>query len=91
MIKKTKDYPKQIADNIQKALDYNKSVKEPFTPITVTTIDISKGLYNAVRNNGIEPTMILICKELGINYRNAPFEIVLYDNGDYWQMFIKYK
>lgn len=87
MIKKTKDYPKQIAENIQKALDYNKTVKEPNTPIKITQIEISRGLYNcgsiAVRDK--------VCEELGIKPWDAPFTIDVQDNDFYCQLLIRYK
>lgn len=86
MIKKTKDYPKKIAENIQKALDYNKTVKEPNTPIKITQIEISRGLYNcgsiAVRDK--------VCEELGIKPWDAPFTIDVQYNDYYWQLLIKY-
>ena len=87
MIKKTKDYPKQIAENIQKALDYNKTVKEPYTPIKITQIEISRGLYNcgsiAIRDK--------VCEVLGVKPWDAPFTIDVQDNDFYWQLLIKYK
>ncbi len=87
MIKKTKDYPKQIAEKIQKALDYNKTVKEPYTPIKITQIEISRGLYNCgsieIRNK--------VCEVLGVKPWDAPFTINVQDNDFYWQLLIKYK
>lgn len=87
MIKKTKDYPKQIAENIQKALDYNKTVKEPNTPIKITQIEISRGLYNcgsiAIRDK--------VCEVLGIKPLDAPFTIDVQDNDFYCQLLIIYK
>lgn len=87
MIKKTKDYPKKIAENIQKALDYNKTVKEPNTLIKITQIEISKGLYNcgsiAIRNK--------VCEALGIKPCDASFTIDVQDNDFYCQLMIRYK
>ena len=87
MIKKTKDYPKQIAEKIQKALDYNKTVKEPYTPIKITQIEITRGLYNCgsieIRNK--------VCEVLGVKPWDAPFTIDVKDNDSYWQLLIKYK
>lgn len=87
MIKKTKDYPKQIAENIQEALDYNKTVKEPYTPIKITQIEISRGLYNCgsieIRNK--------VCEVLGVKPWDAPFTIDVQDNDFYWQLLIRYK
>lgn len=89
MIKKTKDYPKQIAEKIQKALDYNKTVKEPYTPIKITQIEISRGLYNHFIKSGIPS--VIICNQLGITYGIEVTEMSIYDNDEYCQMFIKYK
>lgn len=87
MIKKTKDYPKQIAEKIQKALDYNKTVKEPNTPIKITQIEISRGLYNCgsieIRNK--------VCEVLDIKPWDAPFTIDVQDNDFYWHLLIKYE
>jgi hypothetical protein len=87
MIKKTKDYPKQIAYSIQKALNYNKAVKEPNTTIKITQIEISRGLYNcgsiAIRDK--------VCEELGIKPWDAPFTIDVQNNDFYWQLLIRYK
>ena len=87
MIKKTKDYPKQIAEKIQSALDYNKTVKEPNTPIKITQIEITRGLYNcgsiAIRNK--------VCEVLGIKPWDAPFTIDVHDNDEYCQLLIKYQ
>lgn len=87
MIKKTKDYPKQIAEKIQKALEYNKAVKEPYTPIKITQIEISRGLYNCgsieIRNK--------VCEVLGVKPWDATFTIDVQDNDFYWQLLIKYK
>lgn len=87
MIKKTKDYPKQIAEKIQKALEYNKAVKAHNTPIKITQIEISRGLYNcgsiAIRDK--------VCEELCIKPWDAPFTIDVHDNDFYWQLLIKYK
>lgn len=86
MIKKTKDYPKQIAEKIQKALDYNKTVKEPNTLIKITSIEISRGLYNC-------GSMIMnkVCEELNIKPCDAPFTIDVQDNDFYLQLLVKYK
>lgn len=87
MIKKTKDYPKQIADKIKSALDYNKTVKEPYTPIKITQIEISRGLYNcgsiAIRDK--------VCEVLGIKPWDAPFIIDAKDNDDYCFLLVTYK
>ena len=87
MIKKTKDYPKQIAEKIQSALDYNKTVIEPNTPIKITQIEITRGLYNcgsiAIRDK--------VCEELGIKPWDAPFTIDVHDNDEYCQLLIRYK
>lgn len=91
MIKKTKDYPKLIADKIREALEYNedldKNPKEGYTPIQMTSIEISKGLYNLgsieIRDN--------VCKELGIKPWDAPFWTKVHDNCDYWWLEITYK
>lgn len=87
MIKKTKDYPKQIAYSIQKALDYNKTVKKPNTPIKITQFEISRGLYNcgsiAIRDK--------VCEVLGIKPWDAPFTIDVQDNDFYLQLLIRYK
>lgn len=92
MIKKTKDAYKQIAEIIQKALDYNKNLEEGYTPIKLTTLEISRGLYNTIIKNGIVMCVYHVCQELGIeNCNEAPFEIILYDNDDYCQLYINYK
>lgn len=87
MIKKTKDYPKQIAESIQKALEYNKAVKEPNTPIRITSLEITRGLYNcgsiAIRDK--------VCEVLGIKPWDAPFTIDVQDNDFYCQLLIRYK
>ena len=87
MIKKTKDYPKQIAEKIQKALDYNKTVKEPYTPIKITQIEISRGLYNC----GSMAIKDKVCEELGIKPWDATFTFDVQNNDFYWQLLIKYK
>ena len=87
MIKKTKDYPIQIAEKIQDALEYNKAVKEPYTPIQITTIEISRGLYNC----GSIEISNKVCEVLGIKPLDAPFKIDVQDNDFYWQLLIKYK
>ena len=87
MIKKTKDYPKQIAEKIQKALEYNKAVKEPYTQIKITKIEISSGLYNC----GSIAIMNKVCEVLGIKPWDAPFTIDVQDNDFYWQLRVKYK
>ena len=87
MIKKSKNYPQEIAKKIQEALDYNKTVKEPNTPIRITSLEITRGLYNcgsiAIRNK--------VCEELDIKPWDAPFTIDVQDNDFYWQLLIKYK
>lgn len=87
MIKKTKDYPKQIAEKIQSALDYNKTVKEPNTPIKITQIEITRGLYNC----GSIAIRYKVCEELGIKPWDAPFTIDVQYNDYYYQLLIKYK
>ena len=86
MIKKTKDYMELIANKIQSALDYNK--ENPQSPIKLTDIEISRGLYNHFINNGIPADFI--CNKLDITYGIGVTEISIYDNGDYCHMFIKY-
>lgn len=85
MIKKTKDYPKQIADKIKSALEYNK--ENPQSPIKLTQIEISRGLCNcgsiAIRDK--------VCEVLGVKPWDAPFTIDVQDNDFYWQLLIKYK
>lgn len=87
MIKKTKDYPEKIANKIMEALEYNKNVKEPYTPIKLQQILISRGLYNcgsmAIRDK--------VCEELGIKPCDADFSFKVYDNVDYQYLLIEYK
>lgn len=86
MIKKTKDYMELIASKVKSALDYNK--ENPQSPIKLTDIEISRGLYNHFIKNGIPADFI--CNKLGITYGIGVTEISIYDNGDYCHMFIKY-
>ena len=87
MIKKTKDYPEKITNKIREALDYNKNVKEPYTPIKLQQILISRGLYNcgsmAIRDK--------VCETLGIKPCDAPFTTKVHDNVEYQFLIIEYK
>lgn len=87
MIKKTKDYPQKIAEKIQKALDYNKTVQAPYTLAKMTQIEISRGLYNcgsiAIRDK--------VCEVLKIKPWDAPFIIDVHDNDFYCYLLITYK
>lgn len=76
MIKKTKDHLELIANKVKSALDYNK--ENPQSPIKLTDIEISRGLYNHFIKNGIPSDFI------GVT------EISIYDNGDYCHMYIRY-
>ena len=92
MIKKTKDYMELIASKVKSALDYNeeleKNPKEGYTPIKLTDIEISRGLYNYFIKNGIPADFI--CNKLGITYGIGVTEISIYDNGDYCHMYVRY-
>jgi len=85
MIKKSKNYPQEIAEKIQSALEYNK--ENPQSPNKTLEIEISKGLYNcgsiAIRNN--------VCNELGIKPWDAPFTTKIKDNDDYHFLLITFK
>lgn len=87
MIKKTKDYPEKIANEIRKALEYNKNVKEPDTPIRLQQIFISRGLYNC----GSMTIRDKVCEALGIKPWDAPFTAKVHDNVDYQYLLIEYK
>lgn len=74
MIRKSKDYPEKIADEIRKAMANNTTVEQ-------TQIPISKGLWNCgsmeIRDN--------VCESLGIKPWDAPFTTkVNSDNGNYF-------
>lgn len=86
MIKKTKDHLELIANKIQSALDYNK--ENPQSPIKLTQIEISRGLYNHFIKNGIPS--VLICNQLGITYGVEVTEMSVHDNDEYCQMFIRF-
>ena len=91
MIKKTKDAYKQIAGKVTEALEYNKTHTTQYSRINLTTLNISRGLYNSITKNGIVVAVYNVCQELGIpNANEAPFEIQLYDNGDYCQMYLRF-
>lgn len=87
MIKKNKDCYKLIAEAINKSLEYNKNVQSPCTPIGLTVLEISRGLYNigsvAIRDN--------VCNEMNIEPLDAPFTIDVHDNGDYCNLYVKFK
>lgn len=87
MIKKTKTALQDIAEKIQSALDYNKD--NPQSPIKLTRLEISRGLYNHFIKSGIPS--VIICNQLGITYGIEVTEMSIYDNDEYCQMFIKYK
>lgn len=86
MIKKTNDYLELIANKVQSALDYNK--ENPQSPIKLTQIEISRGLYNHFAKNGIPS--VAICNQLGITYGVEVTEMSVHDNDEYYQMFIRY-
>lgn len=86
MIKKTKDYMELIASKVKSALVYNK--ENPQSPIKLTDIEISRGLYNHFIKNGIPADFI--CNKLGITYGIGVTEISIYDNGDYCHMYVRY-
>lgn len=89
MIKKTKDAYKQIAEKVTEALKYNKTHTTQYSRINLTTLNISRGLYNTVSKDGAATTL-KVCQELGISAEEPPFEIQLYDNGDYCQMYLRF-
>lgn len=86
MIKKTNDYLELIANKVQSALDYNK--ENPQSPIKLTQIEISRGLYNHFAKNGIPS--VAICGKLCITYGIEVSEMSVHDNDEYYQMFIRY-
>ena len=86
MIKKTKDHLELIASKVKSALDYNK--ENPQSPIKLTQIEISRGLYNHFAKNGIPS--VAICNQLGITYGVEVTEMSVHDNDEYYQMFIRY-
>ncbi len=74
MIRKSKDYPEKIANEIRKAMENGASVKQ-------TQIPISKGLWNCgsmeIKDN--------VCESLGIKPWDAPFTAKINDdNGNYF-------
>ena len=86
MIKKTKDHLELIANKVKSALDYNK--ENPQSPIKLTQIEISRGLYNHFNKNGIPS--VYICGKLGVTYGQEITEMSIYDNDEYCQLFIRY-
>ena len=90
MIKNTKDAYKQIAEKVTEALEYNKTHTTQYSRINLTTLNISRGLYNTIIKNGIVVAVYNVCLELGISAKEPPFEIQLYDNGDYCQMYLRF-
>lgn len=74
MIKKSKDFPQQIAEIVKKTLEYNK--ENPQSPIKVEQVEISKGLYNcgsvAIRNK--------VCEALGRKPWDSPFIVKVHYN-----------
>lgn len=89
MIKKTKDAYKQIARKVTEALEYNKTHTTQYSRINLTTLNISRGLYNTVSKDGAATTL-KVCQELGISAEEPPFEITVHDNDDYCQMFLRF-
>lgn len=87
MLKKTKNVYKKIAEKINEALEYNKNVKDGFTPINAYCPKISRSLYNY----GSENIFNEVCKEMGHTNETAPFHIEIYDNEDYCQMMVKFE
>lgn len=87
MIKKTKDYPMKIANKIKEAIEYNKNVKEPYTPIKTIQIFISKGLFNC----GSMKIKDKVCETLGIKPWDADFSLKVYDNVDYQFLLVEFK
>jgi len=86
MLKKTKNVYKNIAEKINEVLEYNKNVNDGFTAINTYCPKISKGLYNC----GADKIFNELCQEMNYTNSTAPFYVELYDNEDYYQMFIKF-
>lgn len=86
MIKKTKNAYKEIAEEVDYALEYNKNVKSMSTPINTVYVEISRGLYNC----GTDKIFNELCKEMGYTDATAPFYIEIHDNEEYCQLFIKF-
>ena len=80
MIRKSKDYPEKIADEIRKAMANNTTVEQ-------TQIPISKGLWDC----GSMEIRDKVCEALGIKPWDAPFTTKVHDNVDYQFLVIEYK
>lgn len=78
MIKKTKDAFKQIANEIEKAVNYNEN--NPSSPVKIISIEISRGLYNL----GDEE----ICKKVKEEI-DSDFKLHTNDHDDYILLFIQ--
>lgn len=85
MIKKTKNYPHEIASEVRKALEYNK--ENPNNQIKMTRIEISKGLFNC----GSIAISDSVCHALGIKPCDAPFTTDVHDNDWYFYVLFTYK
>ena len=85
MLKKTKKVYKEISEEINNAFEYNKNIKEGFTPIRNISFKISRGLYNYGATN----IMNEVRKEMGQIDESNPFYIEVHDDEDYCQLFIR--
>lgn len=80
MIKKNKDAFKQIAERIEKALEYNKN--NPSSPAKLITFEISRGLYNL----GDEELYKKIKEET-----DSEFKLHTNDHDEYVMLFVEIK
>lgn len=89
MIKKTKDAVSLISEKIQNDFEYNMNLVDGYTPIKLTSIEISRGLMNHIRKN--EEFMMDVYGELLLAYGEG-FEYKVQDNDDSGcYLFIYYK
>ena len=67
-------YEDYILDKIENALKFNENIEEGMSPISLTQIEISRGLYNRLKSEkSCLQTMDFICD--GVSYE-------LIDNSD---------
>lgn len=89
MIKKTKDAVSIISDKIQNALEYNMNLVDGYTPIKLTSIEISRGLMNQINKD--ERFMADVYADLLLAYGEG-FDWRTKDNEDMGcYLFINYK
>lgn len=89
MIKKTKDAVSIISDKIQNALEYNMNLVDGYTPIKLTSIEISRGLMNQINKD--ERFMADVYADLLLAYGEG-FDYKTKDNEDMGcYLFINYK